>query len=343
MKKLLPVLLLGLALPDVSDAGGFEAKTMREPLSSREVERPILLPKGWLELGLTADMKQANSEWGPDGDVIWFDGADDADGTTTTFLYTTETLSIRYGVAQRAELFWHLPFHYLKLTNPALGTDTSGLYMGDPKFGVGFSLFGSDAPLTSVVARMELKAPAGNETPGSYIAGPSTYRAFITSTGTPDLRMAVEGKRQFGIFGVHGAAGYLYRFSGVAQYILETEFNQFNGRIKPGAQVYANVGGQVQAGPVNLNGTFWFENHGATRIGTTSAGLFPDNDLQAVAGSDGYSYGVDAGAVLNATKGFDLVFNANIPLRGEDLMFFPIEDLHPTRGITYTGGLELRY
>lgn len=343
MKKLLPALLLGLALPDVSDAGGFEAKTMREPLSSREVERPIILPKGWLEVGLYADVKNAQSEWGPDGEVIWFDGAADQDGTTTNWLYTTETFKIHYGVAQRAEMYWEIPFHYVRLTNSSLGTDTDGVYLGDPRFGAGFSLLRSDAPLTSVVTRVEFKVPGGNETPGSYIAGPGTYRSFVTSTGTPDLRMALEGKRQFGIFGLQGSAGYVYRFSGVAQYLLETELNQFNARIKPGAQVYLTAGGMAQLGPVNLNGRFWFETHGQTLIGTTSAGLFPDNDLQPVAGSDGYSYGVDAGATLNATKNFDLVFNANIPLRGEDLMFFPIEALHPTRGITYTGGLEFRY
>ena len=343
MKKLVCALLLGLTVPGTALAGGFEAKTMREPLPAREVERPIHMPKGWLQVGLHAEMKKSKSEWGPDGDVIWFDGADDADGTTTTWLYTTETLDLHYGVAQRAELYWELPFHYLQLTNPALDTDTSGFYLGDPRFGGGFSLLRSDAPLTSVITRFEIKVPGGNETPGSYIAGPSTYRSFVTSTGTPDLKMAVEAKRQFGIFAVEGAAGYVYRFSGLAQWLIETEFNQFNGRIKPGAQVYGDLGGMAQFGPLNVNGSFWFENHGATRIGTTSAGLFPDQDLQPVVGSEGYSYGVDAGAILNATRNVDLCFNANIPLRGEDLMFFPVEDLHPTRGVTYSGSLELRY
>ncbi len=343
MKKLLPALLLGSMVPDLAAAGGFDTKTMRDPLSAREVERPLILPKGWLQVGLHGEMKQSHSEWGPDGEVVWFDGASDVDGTSTTWLYTTEQIDIHYGVAHRAEIFWKMPFHYVRLTNPSLGTDTSGFYLGDPRFGAAFSLYRSTAPLSSVVTHIEAKVPGGNETPGSYIAGPSTFRAFITSTGTPDLHVSVDGKRQFGIFALKGSAGYVYRFSGIAQYLIETEFNQFNGRIKPGAQVYLDLGGMAQFGPVSLNSSFWLENHGATRIGTTSAGLFPDTDLQPVEGSDGYSYGVDAGATLNATRNVDLVFNGNFPLRGEDLMFFPLEELHPTRGITWTGRLELRY
>ena len=30
-------------------------------------------------------------------------------------------------------------------------------------------------------------------------------------------------------------------------------------------------------------------------------------------------------------------------LRGEDLMFFPLEDVHPTYGLVYTGELVYRF
>jgi hypothetical protein len=39
----------------------------------------------------------------------------------------------------------------------------------------------------------------------------------------------------------------------------------------------------------------------------------------------------------------DLIGGVSIPLRGEDLQFFPIEDIHPTRGNTYTGMFAFRY
>ena len=49
------------------------------------------------------------------------------------------------------------------------------------------------------------------------------------------------------------------------------------------------------------------------------------------------------GVTLHITRGVDLVGSALVPIRGEDLGFFPIEDIHPTRGNTYSGTLEFRY
>lgn len=336
MRKLLPAVPLALLLLPSSpaEAGGFEAKTMRAPLSSREVERPLIIGKGWLEFGLGADVKQAKGYWGPDGEPLEFDSA--------TWLYTTESLTLRYGIARRAELYWHMPVHYLKLEND-LGANQQGVYIGDPRFGWNFEVYRTDAPLTSVITRVEMKVPAGNEVPGSYIAGPATFTNFITTTGTADLLVGLEGKRQFGIFGVQAGTHYTYRFSGLASYLIETENNQFNARIKPGWIVDADVDGMLQLGPVALIAGGWFLNRDETRIGTTSPGLFPDQNLQPVAESGGWAAGVHGGATLNATRNVDLVLDAELPLRGEDFMFFPIEDLHPTRGVTWSADLEFRF
>jgi len=336
MRKLLPAALLAsLLLPAEALAEAWEAKTMRAPLSAREVERPLIIGKGWLEIGVGADVKQAQGYWGPDGEAIDFDDAN--------WLYTRESLNVRYGVVRRGEIYWHMPVHYLRLTNDKLGTDTSGMYLGDPRFGYLFEVFRTDAPLTSVVTRFELKAPAGNETPGSYIAGPGTFASFVTTTGTADALVGLEARRQLGIIGLEGGAHYTYRFSGLASYLIETENNSFNARIKPGWVLDANAGVILQLGPVALKGGGWFETHAPVQIGTTSPGIFPDQNLEEVAGSDGWSAGVSAGAIVGATRNVDLVLGADIPLRGEDLMFFPIEDLHPTRGNTYSAALEFRF
>ena len=336
MRKLLPAAALAtMLLPATAMAEAWEAKTMRAPLSAREVERPLIIGKGWLEIGVGADVKQATGYWSEDGEALDFDDA--------VWLYTRESLNVRYGVVRRGEIYWNMPVHYLRLTNEKLGTDTSGLYLGDPRFGYLFEIFRTDAPLTSVITRFEIKAPAGNETPGSYIAGPGTFSSFVTTTGTSDALVGVEAKRQLGIIGVTGGAHYTYRFSGLTNYLVETELNQLNARIKPGWIVDANAGLMVQLGPVALSGGGWIEQHAETKIGTTSPGIFPDQNLEPVEGSDGWSAGVTGGAVVGATRNVDLVLGAHIPLRGEDLMFFPIEDLHPTRGNTYSAALEFRF
>ncbi|MCB9740996.1 MAG: hypothetical protein H6741_16995 [Alphaproteobacteria bacterium] len=281
-------------------------------------------------------MKNASGYWSADGQKVEFQDAN--------WLYTTERLHIRYGIAPRAELYWIVKGHYLQLTNETLGTDTHGLYWGDPRFGWRFEVLRTAAPLTSVATVVEMKVPLGNEASGSYIAGPSSLQKFVTTTGTADLRLGVDGKRQLvGPLAAGGSLGYVYRFSNIVQYLLETENNQFHGRIKPGPQVYAEVNLMAQLGPIALSAAPGLEWHGPVAMGTTSSGLVPDRNLEIVEGSDGWSADVDVGVVANLTRNIDLVYGLNVPLRGEDLLFFPIEDIHPTYGLTHSATIELRY
>jgi hypothetical protein len=339
MKKLWPALALTLSctalMPAEAQATAWEAKTMRAPLSAREVERPLILGKGWLELSLEAQVKNTNQYWGPEGEKLEWDYAE--------WLYTKETLRVRYGILRRGDLTWELPVHYLRLQNENLGTDTKGMYWGDPRFSFTFEPLRTDVPLTSIVTKAEMKVPMGNESPGSYIAGPSTFQRFITTSGTPDLTLSARGKRQIGIFAVEAGVGYMYRFSGLAQYLLETTNNQLNGRLKPGNQIQLDAAGMVQLGPVALQGGLWLKRWGTVEAGTTSGGLLPNGNLEPIVGSEGWGWGADINAIGHVTRGIDVVAGAYIPVRGEDLMFFPIEDLHPTRGTTFTGRLEFRF
>ena len=93
------------------------------------------------------------------------------------------------------------------------------------------------------------------------------------------------------------------------------------------------VSGHAQAGDKTFE----------TRIGTTSGGIDPGKNLRAVKGSDGMAMDTRVDLTVNITRGFDLNAYALVPLAGEDLQFFPIEDIHPTRGTTIGGTVELRY
>ena len=328
---------LGLALlADTAHAAAFQPKTMRDPLSAREVERGLILGKGWLEFAVGVDYKKADGYWDQDGVA--------ADFTDASFLYTTERVGIRYGIARRAELFWNVPAHFVQLTNATLGTDTAQWGLGDPSFGVRTELYRSSAPLTSIVAVFSYKAPAANEAPGNYIGGPSTFDSFVMTTGTPDGSVAIQAKRQFGPAAVTAGGAYVHRFGGLVQYIIETEQNQFQGRIKPGDLVILDADVLLQLGPVAPHGGVVYTSTDTTAIGTTADGVFHQNDnLVDVANSDGWAVDAKLGAILNLTRGLDLDFGVGLPLRGEDLLFFPIEDLSPTRGTTYSGTLEFRY
>lgn len=326
--------LLLAQLAPLAHAGAWEAKTNRDPLPAREVERALVLGRGWLEIGLGTDVKVAHGYWGPNGEALDFEHA--------RFLYTTQRLDLRYGVTRRSDIYLRVPVNTIQLTNDLLGTDTTGVYWGDPRFGWRYELYRVPEQ-TSIAGVLEMKAPAGNEAPGGYIAGPSTFREFVNTTGTPDLKLAVEARHRLGPVALTGELGGVYRFSNIVQYVIETERNQFLGRIKPGAQAYAQLEVLAQIGPAYVYAQPGVEVHRATAMGVSSDGVFPDQALEPVAGSDGWSADLDTGVTFNLTRHVDLNYNAKLPLRGEDLQFFPIEDIHPTRGVTHSGTVEFRF
>ena len=335
MKRTLTLLAALFGVAPAAHAAGFQAKTMRETLSAREVERGLLIGKGWLEFGLGTDIKRATGYWSSEGDPIDFDDA--------LWTWTTQRIDIRYGITKRSEFYGTIKWHYARLENDRLGTDIRDFGLGDPRFGYKYEWFKSLAPVTSVITYLEYKGPAGNESPGNYIGGPSTFSSVIMTTGTPDLEVGAQAKRQVGPFAFTAGAGYVRRFSNVVQYVVETENNIFNGRIKPGD--ITKFGGDVllQLGPVALQGGTLVQMREETLIGPTSEGLFQTTELEAQTGSDGVSVDATAGFTFNITRGVDLVGGVTIPVAGEDLMYFPIEDIHPTRGNTYSGTLEFRY
>lgn len=332
-----------------AEAAGFQAKTMRAPLSAVEVERPLVIGRGWLEFGLGFDYKRAGGCWPveSDGDCFVETGAWGSDGEVDPFedarwTYTTQRLDIRYGISRRAELYWSVPFHYVHLQNEKLGTDTSEFGIGDPRFGWRLEWFRKDAPTTSVVTDLQVKLPAGSESPGTFIGGPNTVGDFVLSTGTMDAALHVRGKQQFGPFAVTGSAGYVHRFSGVAQFAVETENHYFLGRFKPGSEAQLSVEPMVQAGPVAIAAEVLYRYRWASATGTTSPGIYPDAYLDPIEGSDGWSLDVKPGVTVAITRGVDLRAAMGIPLRGEDLLF-PLEDITPTRGVTYSGTAEFRF
>jgi len=321
----------------VSDAAaaGFEAKTMRDPLSVREVERGLIIGRGWLEFGFNSSVKQADGYWNADGEAVDFESAE--------WLYSTHSLDIRYGISRRAELRWRQPVHYMRLGNELLGTDTSQVSLGDPSFGYSLELLRSAEPLTSWVVYTDYTGPGGTESPGSYLGGPMNVSHFVVSTGTPAIDVGTAVKTQMGPLALQAGVGFTNRFSAVVQYAIEITEYQFGGRVKPGNIVHMDGGAMLQAGPVALGGSVLFQAREATKVGTTAGTLTGNKNLVAIDGSDGWSLDANVGAVANLTRGVDITAAYSIPLRGEDLQFFPLEAIHPTRGNTVSVGLELRY
>ncbi len=335
MRKLLLTTLFLAAPTGRVMAGAWEAKTMRQPWSTREVERPLILTKGWLQFDLGMDWKVATGYWTPEGEALEFDSA--------RWTYTTQRIGISYGISNRSELDFAFPLHYLRLQNDTLGTDTSDFGFGDPSFTYKFEFLRRQAPLSSVIAFAHVKLPAGNESPGEYIGGPNAVTRFVMTSGTFDYTLGAAVKQQAGPVAVRLDGAYTYRQAAVVQYLVEVEQYQFSGRIDPGDVVTGDLGLTIQAGPLALDGVLTGRVRGETRLGTTGKGGLGNSQLDPVADSDGWSLDATGSLIVQPTRGIDLIAGVGIPLRGEDLQFFPIEDIHPTKGLTYSGTLEMRF
>jgi hypothetical protein len=279
--------------------------------------------------------KNATGYWTATGEPAEFENAN--------WLYTTQSLDIRYGITHRGEMTWSLNTHYVQLTNDLLGTDITQFGFGDPHFGYKYEVFRMLAPITSVILYGDYKAPMGNESPGNYVGGPTTFSSVVLSTGTPDVTVGLAGKRQFGPLAATLDVAQVFRLSGITQYIIETENNQFQERIKPGdiTRVYGEV--LLQAGTVALRSGLTLQMRDVTRVGASSSGFFPSRNLNEISGSDGMSLDFSPSLVFDITRELGVELGANLPLKGEDFLFFPIEDLSPTRGNTYGGTLAFRY
>lgn len=331
------VLLCGAAAFYAGDAhaGGFEGKTMRDPFSNRSVERGLVLGKGWFQINAGSSYKDATGYWDSTGTRQDFESAN--------WLYTTQHVGLRYGLTRNVELSWQVRSHYVGLTNDDLGTDISTFGLGDPIVGVTYQLYRSNAPLTSVVTYARYKSPFANEMPGNYVGGPNTFSNFVLTTGTPDLNIGIAAKKQFGPAAVTVDMSRVHRISALTNYAIETDMNQFNTRVKPGNLNVLDVMGEVQLGPVNLQGGGVYTQRGFFKIGPTSPGWFPHKELENIEGSDGWAFDARLGATINVMQEMDIRAGAQIPLRGEDLMFFPLEDVHPTYGLVYNGELVYRF
>ena len=329
-------LLLSTLFASSNANAGLETKTMREALSKRSVDRPLVNGKGWFEFDLGTHHKIGTGYWDSTGTMQPFEN--------TSWTYSTQKLLVRYGISRRVELNWALKTHYVSLQNSELETDISNYDFGDPEVGVKYSIFSSAAPMTSVVLTANYKSPMANESVGNYVGSPNAFSNFVLTTGTPDLSMGIAAKHQpLSFLSVDAQLDYIYRFSGLALYAVETELNQFSMRVKPGDVTKMRIGTLLQLGPLAMRGGASFLHRTMFSIGPTSGDLLPNLNLETIEDSDGWAVDVDAGITLNLPNYTDLNLGLNVPIRGEDLMFFPLEEVHPTYGLTYTGSLVLRY
>lgn len=337
---------LATLVPAAASANPFDLKAQLEPMPISEALRPTKLDVGWIEFGFRYDAKIGLGRFGPDGSVNLFDNGTDDPSDDTLWLVHTPSLHVRWGLSRRLELFWDLPYKVASLNNGNLGTRTVDHSLGDPTFGARLEIIDGweeEAGNFDLVFETWVKNPAAKESPGSYIGGPLNVTGFVFTSGTFDWWLGAAGKVALSDgFSIGGRLGYLVRWGGIVQYLVALD-SSTSGRMDPGDEVRAELDLIGDFGPAALRITPRFAHRQLTRVGTTSAGLSPNQTLKPVAGSDGITLDVDAALTFHVSRTIDIWLFGSMPLVGEDLTFFPIEDLHPTWGPRVGGALEVRY
>ena len=90
---------------------------------------------------------------------------------------------------------------------------------------------------------------------------------------------------------------------GAVGYLIETEFHQFQARIKPGDLVNYELDLMFQLGPVAVHNAWYVSQRAETRGARLPNDLFGSSNLEPIEGSDGVNVDGQIGAVLNLTRG----------------------------------------
>jgi len=210
-------------------AGPFSPKTMQGAFSEYEVERKLVLPKGWLEVGLSVDSKRSVTYRGSDG-------AEREQPNGFAWTHSRLWLDVRQGFSPRVTLYARVPWIRSEL-QPVIGPPTSTIAMGDAHTGVVVQPW-VEGP-HSVAFSADLKAPSGVEWPSGTGAAGDT-QSFMTGTGITNLGLFGHAKAGFGQAVSLGMdLGYVRKIPGVVGYVMQVD-GFGNGVLNPGDEVRAS-------------------------------------------------------------------------------------------------------
>jgi hypothetical protein len=226
--------------------------------------------------------------------------------------------------------------------------DVNTFAIGDLEMGILAQLLRHQDPEgkfnNALGARLHIKAPTGLESPGSYIPSPGLIGVLPTGTGTYNYGLGIEFKQQLAVIAINLRAGYNWRVSGIAQYLVEDENHQFALRIDPGDSIDWSAIVQFQMSRYFTLGVgAVFDYRFATKIGPSSRGLAACKNCDPIEESKGLY--VDGVAELNFTpdRNFQIDVNFAYTLGGRPAFLVPLEDISPTRGWTLGGDVKYRF
>jgi len=360
--RLLAAGILLVALPASADM--FQHHTSQSDIEQRIVERPLVVGKGWVEVGLGLDWKHTSSEFlaGDGGGSFGFTkGTHYEDYSNNARLnFRRFTLMGRWGFTKGTDLYVRIPFVWNHLANDnemiietgdgeeTRSTSVNTFAIGDVEMGVLIQWLRRQDPNgkfnSSLGSHIDIKAPTGLESPGSYIASPGLVTVMPTGTGTYNWGLDIEYKQQLAFMAVDVRAGFVWRTSGIAQYLIEDQENQFQMRIKPGDAVEWDIDLVFQparflALGVGLASEYRF----ATKVGPSSRSMAQCKECEPIADSEGLMMNGAFLVSITPSRSFQVDLRAEYTLAGLPAFMIPLEDVSPTRGVTVGANVLYRF
>ena len=322
-----------LLLPTLSQAEAAPSKTMMGPLPTRQVERALVLPKGWVQVTL-----EARAKWSEG----WRDeaGTFQAYGDDTQWFHSQYSLRIEQGFSSHWMPYLDIPYvvSSLRLSDDTITTAS----LGDAHTGLVWQPV-LDRPWR-LGLQVDMKAPTGLEWPGDFIGGAFNTSSFLTGTGTTNLGVFARGRVGNSLVALDARVGYILKFPGIVGYVVEPD-GFGNGWIDPGDALLVEGGALLQLGDallVRAEGSY--SARGDYRVGTSGesvwsvawqpladGGRFLDARVEA-----SYEFSPRCGVVIGASK----------DLLGSDTRSFAhlgLEEFSPQPGLSADLGLVARW
>jgi hypothetical protein len=302
----------------------------------RQIDRQLVMPKGWLQVSLSVDQKNSTSYRDANGVLT-----DRSGGTVWT--YRRAWLRIEQGFSPRMTLYAHVPLVQSTLQNDS-NVELRTRALGDVHTGLRYQ------PWTGTRHKLafgvDLKAPSGVEWPSDLIGGASNTSSFLTGTGVTNLNPEVHGRvmvRSFAVVDAH--LGYVHKFPAVVGYVLETD-GFGNGWLNPGNEVYARGSLLCQISDrMSIHGDLKYSRRAAHRIGVSGQST-SSVELETLKGSEAEYTDAGGGLSFSASEHMEITIGAIAQVGGTDTRTFAhlgLEELSPQPGIESNVEVMLRW
>ena len=244
-------------------ANPFGEKTMQPAWSPQQVDRMLIMPKGWMQLQLSIDSKYSSAQRGLTGDKIPLEA-------DQYWSYSRMWLNFTHAFSTRTMMYMHIPIVRAQF-QPSSGDAITTMALGDVHSGV---FFQPTLLKHSLALQVDVKSPSGVEWPSGRRGGPSDINGFLTGTGLTNLGVTAHGKvKASQRYAVHLSAGYIIKFPGIVGYVVEE--NGFGNGILNAGNELTVVGRHLFQvhDDVCLELTHSFSQRGAYKMGVSGEGL----------------------------------------------------------------------